>query len=201
MSLETDALDAVALAATNQTVQASDLKDAIDLLVTAYAATKSTVDNNLNNVQNTADIDKVVSNAVALALAGKQAVLESGTNISTVNGVSLLGGSPLVIERSPTELATETYDNRANIKAIEGLQSGDSIVIEAIGLLQFVATQDEPEDDETCFNVATGGQWLLELPGFDLLSAYDLFEADIHNEHHQDENLRTNAYLVTLGVI
>ena len=57
MSLETDALDSVSLAATNQTIAANALKDAIDIINAGYAATKNTVDTQLNNVDSQAAIN------------------------------------------------------------------------------------------------------------------------------------------------
>jgi hypothetical protein len=45
----------------------------------------------LGNVDNTSDINKPLSNAVQLALNGKQDALQSGLNIKTINGQSLLG--------------------------------------------------------------------------------------------------------------
>jgi hypothetical protein len=54
----------------------------------------------LNNVTNTADADKPLSNAAVTALAAKQNKLVSGENIKTINGVSLLGDGDLLIEGS-----------------------------------------------------------------------------------------------------
>lgn len=51
----------------------------------------------LSAVDNTADADKIVSTATALALSGKQATLVSGSNLRTINGQSLLGTSDIVI--------------------------------------------------------------------------------------------------------
>jgi hypothetical protein len=77
MSAETDALDAVALAATNQTIAANALKDAIELLEAGYATTKNTVDTELNLVDNTSDANKPVSIAAQTQSDTKQNTLVS----------------------------------------------------------------------------------------------------------------------------
>ena len=51
----------------------------------------------LANVDNTSDANKPISTATQTALDAKQATLVSGTNIKTVNGVSLLGSGNLSI--------------------------------------------------------------------------------------------------------
>jgi hypothetical protein len=188
-------------AATALTTAVNISKSNTDAAIATFAETTNTVVNSLNLVDNTADTDKPVSTLQASAIAGRQATLVDGTNISTVNGMSLLGGSPLVIERAPTEIAAETYDNRADLKTIVGSLAGDSVVVEGIGLLQFVETEEEPEDDETCFTVPGVGQWLLAAPSVDLLAAFDIFEGNTRYEDHEDELLRFNQYLISQGVI
>jgi hypothetical protein len=188
-------------AATALTTAVNISKSNTDAAIATFAETTNTVVNSLNLVDNTADTDKPVSTLQASAIAGRQATLVDGTNISTVNGMSLLGGSPLVIERAPTEIAAETYDNRADLKTIVGSLAGDSVVVEGIGLLQFVETEEEPEDDETCFTVPGVGQWLLTAPSVDLLAAFDIFEGNTRYEDHEDELLRFNQYLISQGVV
>jgi hypothetical protein len=191
MSAETIALDAVATAATLQTVEAANLKTAVDALVAAYASTKSRVDNGLDNVENTTDLEKELSTAVIAALLLKQNRLVSGDNLSTINGVSLLGGTPLVIERSPTSLASLAYESRATLK-IEPVSPNlphvvdDSIIVEGLGLFMWNNTQEQPDDDETCFSTPSSGQWLLMIPSFDLLAAYKLFEDSVVDEFIED---------------
>ena len=51
----------------------------------------------LSAVDNTADVDKPISNATNAALAGKQAQLVSGTNIKTINFIDLLGSGNITI--------------------------------------------------------------------------------------------------------
>lgn len=54
----------------------------------------------LENVDNTSDINKPISNAVQIALDNKQNTLVSGTNIKTINGQSILGEGDLTISGS-----------------------------------------------------------------------------------------------------
>lgn len=51
----------------------------------------------LGNVDNTSDLNKPVSTATQTALNGKQTTLVSGTNIKTINGVSVLGSGDMTI--------------------------------------------------------------------------------------------------------
>ncbi|CAA9199044.1 NHL repeat-containing protein [Flavobacterium collinsii] len=51
----------------------------------------------LSNVDNTSDLNKPVSTATQTALNAKQATLVSGTNIKTVNGISVLGSGDISI--------------------------------------------------------------------------------------------------------
>jgi hypothetical protein len=188
-------------AATALTTAVNISKSNTDAAIATFAETTNTVVNSLNLVDNTADIDKPVSTLQASAIAGRQATLVDGTNISTVNGMSLLDGSPLVIERAPTEIAAETYDNRADLKTIVGSLAGDSVVVEGIGLLQFVETEEEPEDDETCFTVPGVGQWLLAAPAVDLIAAHNIFEVNIVYEAQEDSLKNLITSLTALGVI
>ena len=117
----------------------------------------------------------------------------SGVNISTVNGVSLLGGEPLVIARSATSLNAVAYADRGTLRASVS-QVDDSTVVEGLGLFMWVNSQDEPDDDETCFTTATG-QWLLKAPAFDLLEAWNLIEKSVIDDWIEDEQVRFAKYL------
>jgi hypothetical protein len=177
----------------------------VDDAVVTFTASIDTINNDLNNVDNTADADKPVSSAGQTALDAKQPTLVSGTNISTVNGVSVLEGGDLVIARSPTSLAKIEYEERGSLTSDPVLPNlpnvvDDSIIVKGIGLLMWHATLDEPDDDETCFSTPSG-QWLLHLPEYDLLSAWSLVESSILDELDEDEEIRFNNYLTTQGVI
>jgi hypothetical protein len=152
--------------------------------------------NALNLVDNTADLDKPISIATQTALNLKQETLVSGVNISTVNGFSLLLGTPLVIARSATSLNLVAYNNRATLRTTVS-EIHDSTVVEGLGLFMWTNTQDEPDDDETCFTTATG-QWLLQVPAWDLIDALILPDTSNTNDWHEDEPTRFAAYLLTI---
>jgi hypothetical protein len=164
----------------------------VDAARALFAATTATVDNDLNLVDNTADVDKPVSTAAQTALDAKQVTLISGVNISTVNGLSVLSGTPLVVERGATSLESLPYDLRSTLKLDPALGNpayvvDDSVVVEGLGMFMWVDTQLEPEDDETCFSTPSSGQWLLVTPAFDLLSAYALVENAYVDEYIEDQ--------------
>lgn len=167
---------------------------AVNNAVAAFAAVTSRVNNGLNNVNNTADADKVISALAVAALATKQATLVDGQNISTVNGQSLLSGTPLVIARSATSLNRILYDNRAMLRSTTS-QLDDSTVVEGLGLFMWANTQLEPDDDETCFTTATG-QWLLQVPAWELIDAWNIFDASTTDDWREDEPTRFAAYLL-----
>lgn len=166
---------------------------AVTAAVGNFTATTNRV-NALNNVNNTADADKPVSSAAIAAMSLKQNNLVSGVNISTVNGQSLLGGQPLIIERSATSLSRVSYDDRGTLRALSP-QVDDSTIVESLGLFMWTNTKLEPEDDETCFNT-TNGQWLLRAPAWDLLDAWALHEQSITDDFREDESKRFAAYIL-----
>lgn len=166
---------------------------AVTAAVENFTATTSRV-NALNNVNNTADADKPVSTATVAVFALKQDKLVSGLNFSTVNGQSLLGGSPLVIARSATSLNSVAYDNRGTLRELSP-QLDDSTMIESLGLFMWINTKSEPDDDETCFNTPDG-QWLLRVPAWELLDAWALHEQSITDDLREDESLRFAAYIL-----
>lgn len=61
----------------------------------------------LGNVDNTSDTNKPISTATQTALDAKQATLVSGTNIKTINSVSLLGSGDIAL--TSFNLASGTY--------------------------------------------------------------------------------------------
>lgn len=156
----------------------------------AALATKNRVEA-LDEVDNTSDLDKPVSNDVTAALGLKQNNLVSGATISTINGVSLLTGDPLVIRRSPTSLVSLAYADRG-ILSYDPVDPNpanvldDSVIVEGIGLFMWVTTTEEPNDDETCFTTPSG-QWLLRTPAYDLLAAYATIEDSIVQEFIEDQ--------------
>jgi hypothetical protein len=199
MSLETDALDAASLAATNQTIAANSLKDAIDILTTAYATTKSTVDNNLNNVDNTSDADKPISTS---ALTEFLTYVKT-SNLATVNGQPLNTGQALVIARGQVEVPVLDYANRDSLRTpvLPVPLTGDVVNIAHLGHFQYITSFEYVDDDEMVFEsvdpadgVTPIGQWVLSLPAYEFTEAQKMFENAVLFEWMEDEQLRFNTY-------
>jgi len=87
----------------------TNLKSAVEALESATPVVQSVAgktgvitlvkgDVGLANVDNTSDSNKPLSTAATAALNDKQATLVSGTNIKTINGVSLLGAGNVVTD-------------------------------------------------------------------------------------------------------
>tara|TARA_R110000796_G_scaffold191605_1_gene308290 strand:+ start:1007 stop:1597 length:591 start_codon:yes stop_codon:yes gene_type:complete len=191
MTIETEV--AALTTATNSLTSAVAIQQtSVDAARALFAATTDTVDNDLNLVDNTADANKPVSTATQTALDAKQVTLISGVNISTINGNSVLSGTPLVVERGATSLESLSYDLRGNLKLDPTAGNlayvvDDSVVVEGLGMFMWVTTQLEPDDDETCFSTPSSGQWLLVVPAYDLLAAYELVEDSLIDEFIEDQ--------------
>lgn len=168
-------------------------QSAVVSATSAFTAVTARVNNGLNLVNNTKDVDKPISTAVGDALGLKQSTLVSGVNISTVNGFSLLSGDPLVIVRSATSLNLVAYNNRGSMRSTTP-QVDDSTMVEGLGLFMWTNTQVEPDDDETCFTTATG-QWILQAPAWELIDAWGIHEASYVEDWREDEPTRFAAYL------
>jgi hypothetical protein len=197
MSIETE-VAALTTATTSLTDAVLVQQTSVTAAVATFAATTATVDNDLNLVDNTADVDKPVSTATQTALDAKQVTLISGVNISTINGASVLSGTPLVIARSATSLTSVAYDDRATLKIDPAVGNSpnavdDSVIVEGLGMFMWVDTQLEPDDDETCFSTPSTGQWLLVTPAFDLIEAYELVEDAYVDEFIEDQYIAAQA--------
>jgi hypothetical protein len=197
MSIETE-VAALTTATTSLTDAVLVQQTSVTAAVATFAATTATVDNDLNLVDNTADVDKPVSTATQTALDAKQVTLISGVNISTINGASVLSGTPLVIARSATALTSLAYDDRATLKIDPAVGNSpnavdDSVIVEGLGMFMWVDTQLEPDDDETCFSTPSTGQWLLVTPAFDLIEAYELVEDAYVDEFIEDQYIAAQA--------
>jgi hypothetical protein len=191
MTIETE-VAALTTATTSLTNAVLTQQTSVDAARALFAATTATVDNDLNLVDNTADVDKPISTATQTALDAKQITLVSGSNISTINGLSILSGTPLVVERGPTSLTSLAYDQRSTLKLDPtggnlAYVLDDSVVVEGLGLFMWHTTQLEPDDDETCFSTPSSGQWLLMTPAFDLLAAYEMVEDAFIDEFIEDQ--------------
>jgi hypothetical protein len=191
MTIESSVSDLTS-ATTDLTTAVGVQQAAIAAAVALFAATTATVNDDLNLVDNVADADKPVSTATQAELDLKQVTLVSGVNISTINGNSVLSGVPLVVERSATSLASLPYDQRHTLyldPAVGNPQNvvDDSVVVEGLGTFMWVDSQLEPNDDETCFSTPSSGQWLLAVPAYDLISAYELVEDAVVDEFIEDQ--------------
>ena len=191
MTIETE-VAALTTATTALTTAVAVQQTGVNAAVSALASVADKVNTELNLVDNTSDADKSISTLTLAAINEKQDTLISGDSLSTINGVSLLSGTPLVIERSPTSLSSLAYESRASL-TLEPIYPNlphvvdDSIIVEGLGMFMWVTTQLEPDDDETCFSTPSSGQWLLMTPAFDLLAAYELFEDSVVDEFIEDE--------------
>jgi hypothetical protein len=157
----------------------------VDNAVTAFTATTNTVDTELNNVDNTSDADKPVSTATATSIATRQPTLGDGDNISTINGLSVLSGTPLVIARGQVEIPVLSYENRATLRTpvLPVPLTGDVVTIPHLGQFQYTTTFEYFDDDEMVIqavNPSDGvtpiGQWVLTLPAFDWTEIQKMFE-------------------------
>jgi len=192
---------AISNAATAQTLAVAASKTSVDNLTDSYVDTKNKVDNELNNVDNTSDSSKPLSEADILALNLKVNI----SDLSTINGQSIVGGSPLVIARSLTELETLPYEDRGALRTpIPPLPSSDdSVIVEGIGLLIFVDSFTEPDDDETSFiavdpvSLLPIGQWLLNLAAPDLADSWATDERHLRDELDEDEISRLSMFFTT----
>lgn len=93
-------------------ISASTLKTSLDLVK---------ADVGLGNVDNTSDANKPVSTATQTALNAKQDTLVSGTNIKTVNGVSILGSGNIATPTfDPTAIAGYDATKTQVLKHIQG---------------------------------------------------------------------------------
>ena len=185
-----DQVESLDTSVQEQTAQSAVTKSSADSLVTSFQATKDKVDNELNNVDNTADADKVIS---ALALAEFLLYVKT-SNLATINGLPLNTGLALLIASSPTSLTSALYDDRDDLRnpVIPQPIAGDALILQYLGLFQFYTTLDEPDDDETCFtanDVDTGlpyGQWLLRVPSYEWTEAHEKIEFRALEEWRDD---------------
>ena len=192
MTIETE-VAALTTATTTLITNVQTNQTSLNAAVTTFTATTTRV-NALNLVENTADLNKVVSTATIAALGLKQDTLVNGTNLSTVNGQSLLSGAPLVIERSATSISHKTYAQIEELRALEPVLD-DSVIVHSVGLYSWEDSKTEPDDSITCFHT-TSGQWVLELPAWDMVFASQLFERETIADWIEDEPTRFAAYLL-----
>lgn len=193
MTIE-DGLAAITASTTALTLAVGAQQTAVIGAVAGFAATTARV-SALNLVDNTADALKPISTSVQSALDTKQPKLVSGENIKRVNGVDLTGGGDIVIVRSATSLNAVAYNDRGTLRAMSP-EVDDSTVVEGLGVFMWVASKEEPDEDETCFTT-TLGQWLLATPAPDLLEAWAFHDTSFADDWREDEPKRFAAYLLS----
>jgi hypothetical protein len=160
----------------------------------------------LNLVDNTADVDKPVSTAAQAESDTKQDTLVDGSNISTLNGISLLNGTPLVIGRGAVEIPVLSYANRASLRTpvLPIPSAGDILNIPHLGHFQYSTAFEFIDDDEMVFEAvdpADGlnpgnpiGQWVLTIPSYEWTEVQKMFSNAVLLEWMEDEELRFNTY-------
>ena len=131
---------------TNVGIQQTGVNTAVGLI----AATTTTVNTELNLVDNTADVDKPVSTAQQTAIDLKQNTLVSGTNIRTLNGQPLLGSTDISIVLESVDSELIQYEDRDQLRTdpASPYEEKNTIKVEGIGELIWYTTTDEPDDDE-----------------------------------------------------
>ena len=188
MTIETE-VAGLTSATTALTTSVGVQQTAIVSAVAGFATTTTRV-NGLNNVENTADADKPLSDA---AVAEFTNYVET-TNLATINGQPINTGLALLIASSPTSLTSALYDSRAALRNPVAPQpiAGDALILEYLGLFQFYTSTDEPDDDETCFtanDTSTGlpyGQWRLRVPAYEWTEAHEKIEFRALEEWRDD---------------
>lgn len=83
------------------------------------------------------------------------------------------------------------YDARATLRSGTPA-AGDLTLIDGLGLFQYAAGSDEPDDDESCFATATG-RWLLVCPHWDVVNDWQLPDDDERDGRADDAEGRATA--------
>jgi hypothetical protein len=202
MTIETE-IALLTTSTTNLTTAVVAQQTSVDEVITDFAATTTKVTTELNLVDNTADADKPISTDTQTALDTKQPTLVSGDNISTINGESILSGSPLVIARGQVEIPLLQYEDRANLRTPVAPEpsTGDVVNIPNLGQLQYTSSFDYFDDDETVFEVVSSsdgvtpiGQWYLAIPAYEWLESQKMFENALLWEWMEDESTRHSTF-------
>lgn len=81
------------------------------------------------------------------------------------------------------------YDDRADLRTNE---TDAWAVIDGLGLFQYVAGSDEPDDDESCF-AAENGRWLLQCVHWDLVDAWQLPDDEVRDDRDDAAETRLDS--------
>jgi hypothetical protein len=126
-----------------------------------------------------ADIPTVAASQAEME-AGTETALRSMSPLRVAQAVAALGGS------SGGSLTAVSYDNRGNLRTDE---TSGWAVVDGLGLFQYVAGSDEPDDDESCF-ATTNGRWLLQAVHWDVVDAWQLPDDEVRDEADEDAETR-----------
>lgn len=102
---------------------------------------------------------------------------------STTIGREVLTAADAATARSALGIKSSvvySYDNRASLRTLAP-ESGDSAIIDGLGLFVWHLGSDEPDDDESCFATADG-RWLLEAVHWDVVDAWQSPDWDAAEE-------------------
>lgn len=69
-----------------------------------------------------------------------------------------------------------SYENRSALRALNPFEN-DQVIVESLGLFIWKSNSTELDDDESCF-ATTSGRWLLEMPHWDLIEAWQLVDRE-----------------------
>ena len=115
------------------------------------------------------------------ALNGKQATLVSGTNIKTVNGVSLLGSGDVVVAAGMTLLGTITTTSGASQSLTSLVLTPYKFIVCTVDNVSFDGARHLRIDGIQCSVATSGGTGIL-LGGLQLDLANGIFNANISTQ-------------------
>lgn len=86
------------------------------------------------------------------------------------------------------QVVSIAYDDRGLLREMAPVDTAKAL-IEGLGLFEFSAGSDEPDDDESCFATADG-RWLLAAAHWDLIDAWQLPDDDARDVYLDELNSR-----------
>jgi hypothetical protein len=125
-----------------------------------------------------ADIPTVAASQAEME-AGTETALRSMSPLRVAQAVAALGGAG-------GSLTAVAYEGRADLRTDE---TSGWAVVDGLGLFQYVAGSDEPDDDESCF-ATTNGRWLLQAVHWDVVDAWQLPDDEVRDEADEDAETR-----------
>lgn len=145
--------DLISDLATSLSAAAEAASSALNAHASATSAhSKSQV--GLGQVDDTSDADKPISTATALALAGKQATLVSGTNIKTLGGQSPLGEGDIPLIQRAMAMALAYTAGRVTTITEDGADT--AITYNADGTVHTITSTVEGKTRTETFTYTTG---------------------------------------------